>query len=124
MTRISGVEQLNDDRIVQLNCQGPKGDCCLIVELTGRNSNLILTDTAGRIVDVLKRNSDHRNAPGKQYLLPEKKEVPFVEVSIPDEEQLDTSITVEKLYTNSETGDPSDLPLRLKKIMNLYVNMG
>lgn len=118
VSRISGVKQLNEDRIVEISCQGPKGESRLIVELTGRSSNLILVDAAGRIIDVLKRQPESRNAPGKQYLLPERKQTQGKEETVSDFGTTDVNAVVEKLYSDkAETGDSTDLRLRLKKII-------
>ena len=31
LSRITGIRQVNDDRIVEISCQGPKGECRLLV---------------------------------------------------------------------------------------------
>ena len=58
--RIRGVRQANGDRIVLFDMEsrnelGDRADLQLIVELTGRATNLILTDSDGRIVDCMRR---------------------------------------------------------------------
>lgn len=72
VARIADVRQLNEDRIIEFQCQGAKGDCRLIAELTGRSSNLIFVDEHGRIVDLLKRQKEGRLQLGSEYRLPEK----------------------------------------------------
>ena len=58
--RIRGVRQPNGDRILLFDMEsrnelGDRADLQLIVELTGRATNLILTDSDGRIVDCMRR---------------------------------------------------------------------
>ncbi|SHI69763.1 protein of unknown function [Malonomonas rubra DSM 5091] len=74
VSRIVDVQQLNDDRVVEFQCQGGKGDCRLIVELTGRSSNLVFVDNQGKIIDLLKRQREGRLQLGTQYTLPEKRD--------------------------------------------------
>ena len=47
--RIDQVEQILGDRIVQLALTAKEGPCRLIAELTGKTSNLLVLDEAGRI---------------------------------------------------------------------------
>ena len=47
--RIDQVEQLQGDRIVQLALTTKEGPCRLVAELTGKTSNLLVLDEAGRI---------------------------------------------------------------------------
>ena len=47
--RIDQVEQLQGDRIVQLALTAKEGPCRLVAELTGKTSNLLVLDEAGRI---------------------------------------------------------------------------
>ncbi len=47
--RIDQVEQIQGDRIVQLALTAKEGPCRLIAELTGKTSNLLVLDEAGRI---------------------------------------------------------------------------
>ena len=47
--RIDQVEQIQGDRIVQLALTAKEGPCRLVVELTGKTSNLLVLDKAGRI---------------------------------------------------------------------------
>ena len=116
--RINGIRQLNADRIVELSCQGPKGECRLIVELTGRSSNLVLVDATGKIIDVLKRHPQIRNAPGKPYLFPEKKTPTQLKPSVTETELAAVSGSVEKLYSaEDDSAEPSDLRQRLLKVI-------
>jgi len=78
---IEGVEQLNFDRIIVLNINAPiPGDKYtpkeLIFELTGRNSNIILTEN-NKIINCLKHISSAINRtrillPGVDYIAPEQ----------------------------------------------------
>ena len=47
--RIDQVEQIQGDRIVQLALTAKEGSCKLVAELTGKTSNLLVLDEAGRI---------------------------------------------------------------------------
>lgn len=47
--RIDRIEQLHEDRIVQLALSTKEGPCRLVAELTGKTSNLLLLDEAGLI---------------------------------------------------------------------------
>ena len=47
--RIDHVEQIQGDRIVQLALTTKEGPCTLVAELTGKTSNLLVLDDAGRI---------------------------------------------------------------------------
>lgn len=47
--RIDQVEQIQGDRIVQLALTAKEGPCRLVAELTGKISNLLVLDEAGRI---------------------------------------------------------------------------
>jgi predicted ribosome quality control (RQC) complex YloA/Tae2 family protein len=47
--RIDQVEQIQGDRIVQLALTAKEGPCRLVAELTGKSSNLLVLDEAGRI---------------------------------------------------------------------------
>lgn len=118
LSRITGIRQLNDDRIVELACQGPKGDCRLVIELTGKSSNLILLDSAGCIVDVLKRQSGGRIALGAVYTYPDKLAL-AVDGDHKSVSAGDTAVSeaVEKLYTEQCAVSATDLTARLNKLM-------
>ena len=47
--RIDQVKQIQGDRIVQLALTAKEGPCRLVAELTGKTSNLLVLDEAGRI---------------------------------------------------------------------------
>lgn len=117
LSRITAITQLNDDRIVEISCQGPKGDCRLVVELTGKSSNLILLDTDGRIIDALKRQAGSRIYPGGEYRFPDKfASTPQagIDFEIAD---LTVSAAVEKLYTEKSAVSTTDLNSRLEKLL-------
>ena len=115
ITRIDSISVVNDDRIVQLECQGKQGSCRLLVELTGKSSNLLLLDDQGVIIDVLKRISRSDNEriilPGKKYLFPEKIEFDQKqEATIAAQSNGNESWnqTVEKLYSVLEYTENKD----------------
>ncbi|MBQ6480268.1 MAG: NFACT family protein [Anaerolineaceae bacterium] len=78
--RILSVLQESGDRIVHINMDtvnemGDHVDRCLILEIMGRHSNLILTDENGRIMEAVKHVSGDMNRfrqilPGLPYLPP------------------------------------------------------
>ncbi|MCK4691900.1 MAG: NFACT family protein, partial [Desulfuromonadales bacterium] len=108
ISRILTISQLNHDRIVQLECTGPKGLCRLLVELTGRSSNLILVAEDGRIIDALKRVQSSQQrviAAGQMYVLPEPQKSREVQRREPKNippENASVSLAVEKLYTQNQ----------------------
>jgi predicted ribosome quality control (RQC) complex YloA/Tae2 family protein len=56
--RINRIEQLHGDRIVQLALTAKEGPYSLVAELTGKTSNLVVLDEAGRIRRDLHREKD------------------------------------------------------------------
>ncbi|MBE9485771.1 MAG: NFACT family protein, partial [Chloroflexi bacterium] len=107
ISRILTISQLNHDRIVQFECAGPKGLCRLLVELTGRSSNLVLVAEDGRIIDALKRvqsNQQRLIAAGQTYVLPERPQILEMQRKGPENappEEVSVSLAVEKLYAQS-----------------------
>ncbi len=79
VSRINHIALVNDDRVVQLECSGPKGVCSLMIEMTGATGNLLLLDQQGVIIDVLKRdagqNSQRPLQAGTIYRYPQKKQI-------------------------------------------------
>lgn len=83
---LTSVEQFENDRILILNFStvdeiGSKNDYKVIIETMGKHSNLFLTDSSYKIIDLLKRFSIEENRlrilmPGVFYKFPviEKKE--------------------------------------------------
>jgi len=80
-TRITGVEQIDFDRVVRITCQrktelGQQKEYDLIFELTGRNTNLIIVNREDkRILECLRKVDPSRSryrqiAPGLKYILP------------------------------------------------------
>ncbi len=100
---VQNIEQLDFDRVIKISCEktsqfgkGEKFD--LIFELTGRNSNAILTRDDGMIIDCLRRiditqNRFRQIQTGEKYILPPapKKRNPF---SIKKEEFISLARTV------------------------------
>ena len=78
--RIVSVRQLGLDRVLNIQVEGwANADACqnkmLIAEITGRLSNIVLTDMDGRILDAVRRVDQSRNRyrellPGAVYLPP------------------------------------------------------
>ena len=78
--RIVSVRQLGLDRVLNIQVEGwadadPSQNKLLIAEITGRLSNIVLTDMEGRILDAVRRVDQSRNRyrellPGAVYLPP------------------------------------------------------
>ncbi len=109
ISRIISMSVVNDDRIIQINCTGQQGVCQLMVELTGKSSNLLLVDDLGQIIDVLKRIStvgkERIILSGEKYHFPEKMELGQKkndELPAQFEENYSWNQTVEKLYSDME----------------------
>ncbi len=128
IARIHAIEIVNNDRIVQLECTGKQGACRLMIELTGKSSNLTLVDDQGVIIDVLKRiNGDEGQRSllaGVEYLFPKNIES---ERKQGGEELLQCAInsswnqTVEKLYSESErTENKHDFYKQLQQTVGRY----
>ena len=56
--RIDQIEQIQGDRIVQFTLTTKEGPCRLVAELTGKTSNLLVLDEAGRIRQDLHGSKD------------------------------------------------------------------
>jgi predicted ribosome quality control (RQC) complex YloA/Tae2 family protein len=80
LSRIDRVQLVNHDRVVRIDCHGPKGPCFLIVEMIGTIGNMILADQHDTIIDVLKRDrgedSGRQLLAGKRYNYPDKPGAP------------------------------------------------
>jgi len=123
ISRINSISVVNNDRIVQMNCAGAQGNCKLIVELTGKSSNLFLLDDMGMIIDVLKRGYAKDKGrvvlPGGKYIFPENmvRNQKMGEESFDQlEENCSWNQTVEKLYSGMEhTENKNDFYHQLQK---------
>ena len=92
ISRILEVRQSENERIVQLLCQGAQSRVYLLVaELLGRRSNLVLVDDHEMIVDVWKRDTEGSTGrpllPGEVYLPPAPRDlIPLEELkALPSE---------------------------------------
>ncbi|MGH7184228.1 MAG: Rqc2 family fibronectin-binding protein [Nitrospiraceae bacterium] len=65
--RIDQVEQIHEDRIVQLALTAKEGPCRLVAELTGKTANLLVLDVAGHIRRDL---NGMKNRAGQLYVPP------------------------------------------------------
>jgi predicted ribosome quality control (RQC) complex YloA/Tae2 family protein len=86
---VEGVEQVDFDRVIRISCLrksqlGPNIEFDLVLELTGRNANLILVRKDGLIIDCLRKvdltqNRFRQVLPGEKYAPPPppKKKNPF-----------------------------------------------
>lgn len=108
ISRIDQVNLVNDDRVVQLRCDGLKGSTTFMLELTGRFSNMILLNDQGEIIDLLKRvegDGVRRTLlPGEPYSFPIKKDNQKNNelAKNVDRGALTWSHYVEKLYTEEK----------------------
>ncbi len=129
ISRIHSVSVVNDDRIVQFDCTGPRGNCRLLIELTGKNCNLILLDDQGIIIDVLKRIAAAGNQrvilPGTVYLYPEKIGIQLQTVKEPScqpENNESWNQAVEKFYSHTEhTENKKDFYQQLQQTINRQI---
>jgi predicted ribosome quality control (RQC) complex YloA/Tae2 family protein len=69
--RIDQVEQIQGDRIVQLALTAKEGPCRLVAELTGKTSNLLVLDEAGRVRRDL---NGVKNLTGQLYVPPTRQQ--------------------------------------------------
>ena len=106
IARIHSITVVNDDRIIQFECTGKQGVCRLLVELTGKSSNLVLVDEQSVIIDVLKRihGDDEKRSllAGEKYTFPENNIVEKKsdqKLPVKDDLELSWNQTVEKLYS-------------------------
>lgn len=71
---LNGIDHLRGERILRLDFTGPDRRIYkLVVELFGKQANLVLLDDKGGIVDVLKRSSTEARRPmlpGNSYISP------------------------------------------------------
>ncbi len=112
LSRIDRVQLINDDRVVRMDCHGPKGPCFLMVEMFGTIGNMILIDQHDIIIDVLKRDSGAGSGrqllAGKAYSYPDKPEGPIDSaqgsVSLPE------NFTCWSDYLDQQGNDPSAVP--------------
>ena len=126
ISRINSLSVVNDDRIVQFSCAGSQGDCRLMIELTGKSSNLILLNDQGIIIDVLKRitadGQQREILPGKEYRFPEKIEIQQGIENRPScqlENNDSWNQTVENLYSCDEhTENKHDFYRQLQQTIN------
>lgn len=82
--KIIGVEQIGFDRVIKIDVESRNelGDLevkSLIVEIMGRHSNIILTESSGRVIDSIKRvdftvSAVRQILPGITYELPPKQD--------------------------------------------------
>lgn len=72
--RLVQVEQVQGDRLIELDFESPEGDTRLIAELMGKHSNLILVDNSLRILSAVKwvgrSKSSRPIQPNGHYELP------------------------------------------------------
>ncbi|TYP00154.1 putative ribosome quality control (RQC) complex YloA/Tae2 family protein [Geothermobacter ehrlichii] len=79
IARIQGFARAGRERIVRIDCAGPKGDVRLYCELFGPVGNLVLADAEDRIIDALKRQrkgtENRLLLPGRPYHLPNARQM-------------------------------------------------
>lgn len=115
-SELLSVEQQNSDRVIILNFRSVDefGESCikqLICEITGRNSNIILTltkDNTTTIIDSLKKVGSGKNRyrqilPGKEYLAPpvnERKSFNEIDETLLLEDLKNSNYSLEKFFIN------------------------
>jgi len=129
LSKIISIKVLNDDRIVQIAGTGKHGDCELMVELTGKSSNMVLNNSDGIIIDCLKRSAGDREGrecqPGEAFVLPGKRHLNAesgTKTQLVREESQSWSQCVEKYYKDrSVASDNHDLKRQLVQTVNKQV---
>lgn len=129
ISRIESLEIVDKDRIVQFCCSGPQEPTRLILELTGRFSNMILLNEQDVIIDLLKRiegDGSHRTLlPGLVYRFPEKtvRQTQMEEtVEVIERGDLTWSQYVEKLYNKGQQSEnKQDLVVSLQKTLEKQI---
>ncbi|MBD1399549.1 Rqc2 family fibronectin-binding protein [Pelovirga terrestris] len=112
LSRIDRVQLVNDDRVVRIDCHGPKGPCFLMVEMIGTIGNMILVDQHDIIIDGLKRDrgvdSGRLLLAGKAYSYPDKPKGPIdpAQGSVP----LPENFTCWSDYLDQQGNDPAVVP--------------
>jgi predicted ribosome quality control (RQC) complex YloA/Tae2 family protein len=74
---LTRIEQVPGERVVKISFRGKDGTLDLMAELVGRQSNIVLVDSRGKIVDALKRapggeGRSREILPGRPYRLPDR----------------------------------------------------
>jgi predicted ribosome quality control (RQC) complex YloA/Tae2 family protein len=106
--RLVDVTQPAWERILTLHFDGRAGPCCLIAELIGRYSNLILTGPDGRVLEAAKRIGPDLNRyrvtlPGHPYQPP----------PVPATRRPPTEVTVDEWATTMAAAPPDEPLYRL-----------
>ncbi len=125
ISRILSIEILNDDRVVALHCNGPKGATRLILELTGAGGNMFLVDAENLIIDVLSRKAGQQGErsfrSGELYRLPEKlsKQSDAVHDHFEQAPGSSVNASVEEFYRAQRTiSGNTDLLTTLQKVIH------
>lgn len=129
LAKIVSVDILNEDRVVRISGSGKHGCCSLIIELTGKASNMILVDADGIIIDCLKRSkSDGDNRAclaGVLYALPDKGKLNegLVKKSFNSEPESGSwNQCVDKIYINGIADNSNkDLKQQLKQTVDRQI---
>lgn len=114
--RITDVRQPDFERIIELTIEhlDDMGDVCqkkLVIELMGKYSNIIFTDSEGKIIDSIKRigsniSSVREVLPGREYVLPpnDKYNPLLLTEDIFKNEVLEKPLSIVKAIYSSITG--------------------
>ena len=114
--RITDVRQPDFERIIELTIEhlDDMGDICqkkLVIELMGKYSNIIFTDSDGKIIDSIKRigsniSSVREVLPGREYVLPpnDKYNPLFLTEEVFKNEVLEKPLSIVKAIYSSVTG--------------------
>jgi predicted ribosome quality control (RQC) complex YloA/Tae2 family protein len=71
-SRILSVEHVNNDRIVKFTLAKDRGKIYMWIKLWAGASNIIVTDSTGRILETFFRRKNKKEVTGELFLLPEQ----------------------------------------------------
>ena len=74
-SQVVALDQVGNDRIIEIRTTGKGSVQSLIIQLTGRSSNLFLLDQRRTIVASARRSKDEVQAVGMTYQVPERQRV-------------------------------------------------
>ncbi|REJ78098.1 MAG: fibronectin-binding domain-containing protein [Acidobacteria bacterium] len=131
---VKAVKKLSNERIVILELVSSSEfeglrELHLILQLTGRSSNILITDKDGVIVESLKRQKDGSSEPGRLWTPPDGAPAPTYEEQVFDQGDFDSlSQALDAYYTEADEEErlrlafrsaESDLKSDLKKLRRL-----
>lgn len=98
------ISKYSTDRIVKIEFDStdevvPAQKLALIIQLTGKSSNLLLVDQAGRVIDILRDAKDPGQQPGDTYTPPPSLTVETSETTKADSNSQSPSAQADQAFT-------------------------